>query len=414
MNIEFPNLRHLRAFLEVGRLNGISAAAEVVFMSQPAVTQAVTGLEHLLDEVLFERSPDGVFLTDAGELFHARISTLFNFLKNGAASAARLSKRGSDKPHPDFQMRVTSAQLRALIAVQEAGNFSMAAQLIGVAQPSLHRAARDLEKTAGISFFAAWRKGIALTESGEQFAKAVRLAWAEIGQGYAELSALRGGDVSQLTIGSMPLSRSAILPDAINALLDENSGIQIKNVDGPYGELLRGLRYGDIDILIGALRDPLPAEDVEQEVLFDDPLALVVGPDHPLAARTDIRIDDILSYPWIAPPITTPAGRYLYKLLEIDKLEKSPVRVVSSSMVLIRGLMMRSHYVTIMSRSQIRLETELRLMVPLNVELPNAERPIGLTTRRAWKPTPAQARFVELVRQSAIASIEKTNSKLGH
>ena len=61
--------------------------------------------------------------------------------------------------------------------------------MVGVAQPSLHRAARDLEKLAGISFFTPWRRGIALTEAGEEFARAARLAWTDIKMARAELSA---------------------------------------------------------------------------------------------------------------------------------------------------------------------------------------------------------------------------------
>ncbi len=414
MIIEFPNLRHLRAFREVGRLKGISAAAEVVFMSQPAVTQAISGLERLLEETLFERGPDGVFLTEAGELFYARVSTAFRLLREGSETAIKTAKRGSDRPHIDFETRATSSQLKALVAVQEAGSFSQAAKMIGVTQPSLHRAARDLEKLSKISFFATRRQGIVLTEAGEKFAQAVRLAWTEIRQGYEELSAFRGRDVSQIVIGSMPLSRSSILPDAVHALLVESSGVQIRGVDGPYGELLRGLRYGDIDLLIGALRNPLPADDVKQEVLFDDPLALVVGPSHPLSSQQHAKVEDTLKYPWIAPPVSTPAGRYLYDLLKIGELPQTPVRVVSSSMVMVRGLLQRGDYVTIMSRSQIRLESELNLMIPLDTDLPDSARPIGLTTRREWKPTPTQARFVAAIRRAAAHDIEKTNSKMGH
>ncbi len=414
MKVEFPNLRHLRAFREVGQRNGISAAAEAVFMSQPAVTQAISGLEARLGEPLFERGSDGVFLTDAGEVFHARVTKLFHLLQDGATAAAEAAQRRIDQPQTGFETRVTAAQLRALIAVQDAGNFSLAAGLVGVTQPSLHRAARDLEKVAGISFFTARRRGITLSEAGESFARAVRLAWVEIQQGYDELSARRGHDVTRIIIGSMPLSRSAILPDAEHAMLSENAGVQLHNVDGPYWELLRGLRHGEIDLLVGALRNPLQADDVEQETLFHDPLALVVGPNHPLTKQRNVSIRDTLEYPWIAPPITTPAGSYLFRILKINELPQTPVRIVSSSMVMVRGLLMRGDYVTIMSRSQIRLEQENGLMIPLETDLPDSGRPIGLTTRKGWTPTPTQARFLELIRSAAHSTIDKTNSSSIH
>ena len=47
--------------------------------------------------------------------------------------------------------------MRALVAIAMAGNFSLAARRIGVSQPSLHRAARDMEILAGTRFFSAFQ-----------------------------------------------------------------------------------------------------------------------------------------------------------------------------------------------------------------------------------------------------------------
>lgn len=413
MTLEFPNLRHLSAFHEVGRLKGISAAAEVVHLSQPAVTQAIAGLERELEETLFDRRPEGMFLTGAGAVFHARVGALLAHLEQGAVAAIRAANRREDRPSHGFHTRATAAQLRALVAVGDAGTFSLAAKAVGVSQPSLHRAARDLEKLAGLALFTPWRRGIALTPAGEELMRAVRLAHAELRQGRAELSARRGRDVSRINVGAMPLSRSAILPGAIHALIAENDGVQIRSVDGPYGELLRGLRHGDLDLLIGALRDPPPAEDVVQEVLFDDRLVLVVGPRHPLTQVNAPTLEDTLAFPWVAPPITTPAGVYLCQALGIEALPNTPVRVVSSSMMLVRGLLMQGDYVTIMSRNQLGLEAEQGRMQVLPIPLKGSARPIGLTTRMGWRPTPTQARFLELLRISARSVIEKTNSREG-
>lgn len=46
-------------------------------------------------------------------------------------------------------------------------------------------------------------------------------------------------------------------------------------IEGPYHDLLAGLRRGDIDFLIGALRYPSPIDDIEQQTLFDDTLVLL-------------------------------------------------------------------------------------------------------------------------------------------
>ena len=386
------------AFLEVARCKGVSAAAERVHLSQPAVTQAVAGLEESLGVALFERHPAGMFLTAAGALYQARVARMFDHLAAGARGIGR--RRAANGA--GFHTRLTATQLRALIAVWESGNFSIAARSLSIAQPSVHRAARDLERLAGVPFFLAGRRGVELSPAAEQFARAVKLAHAELRQGGYEISRHKGQDSTRITVGSMPLSRSQILPEALNGLFAGDAArVQVRTVDGPYAELLRGLRHGDLDFLIGALRDPAPADDVVQEHLFDDPLAVIAGPGHPLIGRAGLTLADTLRYPWVAPPKNAPAGRYLFDALGIGKMEQTPVRIVSSSLVLVRGLLARGDFLTVMSPHQAALERELGLVVPLDVALPGSARPIGLTIRAGWTPTRTQARFLDLIRAAA-------------
>jgi LysR family transcriptional regulator, regulator for genes of the gallate degradation pathway len=387
--------------MEVADAGGISAAADRVHLSQPAVTQAIARLEERFRSRLLDRRPEGMFPTAEGDVLLIRVRRMFDMLAEGAARAVRLAGRRDGTPVANFHTRVTAAQLRALVAIRAGGNFSLAARSLGISQPSIHRAGRDLEKLSGMALFVPGRRGIELTPPAEAFARAVMLAEAELGQGLDELTRLKGRDATRIGVGSMPLSRSEILPAACDTLLREAGGVQIRIVDAPYGELLRSLRYGELDVLIGALRTPLPAEDVVQEPLFDDPLAIMAGPGHPLAGRSRLTLDDALAYPWIAPPRDAPAGAYLYRALGIGAMDTTPVRVVTSSMVLVRGMLARGNYLTILSPRQAAVEIELGLMVPLDLPLPGSARPIGLTTRAGWMPTPTQARFLDLLRAAA-------------
>jgi LysR family transcriptional regulator of gallate degradation len=398
---EFPNIRHLLAFREVAEQKGVSAAAARVHLSQPAVTQAIAQLEKKLDLRLFDRRPEGMFVSRQGQIFLSRVQRILAHLEYGAAQAVRASGPIKPKPKLDFHKNVSASQLRALVAIWETGNFSMAARRIGISQPSVHRAGRSLEKLAGLPFYIVNRNGLELTPAAELFVREVKLAAAELRQGYDEIAQSKGRDSTKIAVGSMPLSRTSILPMAIDGLLDYNHGVQVRNVDGPYDELLKGLRYGDLDVLIGALRNPVPADDIVQEKLFDDPLAIVAGPHHPLAVQQKVTLSEALNYPWIAPPRSTPTGSYLFHTLEIDKLVKTPIRIVSSSLVLVRGLLSQGNYLTILSLHQMAVEQAQGLMVPLSIDLPNSTRPIGLTMRKSWNPTPTQSRFLELIRSAA-------------
>jgi len=385
------------------RHNRIAIAAAHIHLSQPAVTQAIARIEKTLGARLFDRKPDGMFATEVGEIFGRRVTRTLAYLKTAEVLAYRKSPRQATKRRAGFHRLATATQLRTLIAVSRAGSFSQAARGLGVSQPAVHRAARDLENLSGMVFFEPVRRGMALTPQAETFAFYVRLAAAEMRQGIFEVSEYLGRDSTRIAVGTLPLSRTSLLPQAMDALLKEaKSHVQMQCVDGPYDSLLHDLRQGDLDFLIGALRDPPPAADIVQETLFEDTLSVVASASHPLVGRHNLTLKDTLAYPWIAPPKSTPSGSYLFEHLGIPDLPDTPVRIVSSSLVLVRGLMMRGDYVTIMSPRQIEVERELGLLVPLPIPLPDSARAIGLTFRRDWMPTPSQKRLLDLIRTQCV------------
>lgn len=399
-----PNIRHLRVFREVAHCKSVSLAAEREHLSQPAVTQAIGKLARDLGVALFERRSDGMYITDIGAVFLDRVDRALEHLHAGARDAVRLGQRQGSSGFSQFDRLLTSAQLRALMATADASNFSMAARQIGISQPSLHRAARNLEQLSGLRLFNTAPEGVSLTLAAHELARRAKLAFSELRQGIDEVGAFLGQDSTHIAVGAMPLSRTFVLPTAIAKMVEVHDRVQMRVVDAPYEQLLHRLRQGDLDCMIGALRLPPPVDDIIQETLFEDPLAIIVGKGHPLLGRSKITLEETLEYPWVAPPKQTPAGAYLYEKLRIDAMPQTPVRVVSSSLVLLRGVLASGPFITIISRHQARHEIDEGLFAPLPIDLPDSERPIGLTFRLGWRPTPTQSQFIDLLREAAIAA----------
>ena len=175
--------------------------------------------------------------------------------------------------------------------------------------------------------------------------------------------------------------------------------MRVSVVDAPYNELLHGLRHGEMDLLIGALRDPVPVDDVLQEALFDDPLAIVGRNGHPLVKKKRITADDLATYPWVLPQRGTPTRDHFETLMS-GHLPAGGL-VESSSIVLVCGLLLDSDRLTLISRHQILREQAQGLLTILSYDMTGTRRPIGLTTRRNWRPTATQSRFLDLVREAA-------------
>ncbi len=391
-----PNLRHLRAFREVARARNISQASERVHLSQPAITQAIAKLEDTLQAPLFERRKEGMFTTEPGAIVLVRVERALGFLERGARDALRLGQRKGGRGFERFDQLLTSAQLRALIAVSKAENFSLAARRVGISQPSLHRAARDLERLSGITLFEKVSQGIHLTPSADALVQYVNLALAELDQGFVEIEELKGTDAARIVVGTLPLARTFVLPRAINTLANNRPDVQISVIDGPYDDLLHGLRHGEIDLLIGALRDPVPIDDVVQEPLFSDQLAVTARAGHPLAAKKRLTAKQLSGYPWVVPRHGTPTREHFERMF--PAADDAINLIETSSLILVRGLLLESDRLAVISAHQIRHERQEGLLVTLPVDMRGSNRPIGLTLRRDWQPTRSQQLFLDAIR----------------
>lgn len=392
------NIRHLRAFSEVAARGGIRRASERLFLSEPAISQALAGIESRLGFELFDRRRGRMLLTETGEVFLQRVNRALELLHEGVREAIRLGAKREVRRRANVEQMVTITRVRALIAVAHARSFSLAARNLGISQPALHRAARELERNIEVAIFEKTRHGIEITRAAEPLVRLAKLALAELEQGFSEADAFQGRETGAIAVGTLPLARTHILPATINALTAIHPGFGVSVIDGPYDDLLHGLRHGDIDVLVGALRDPPPVDDIVQEPLFDDPLVIVARRDHPLASASPISRRDLAACPWVVPRHGTPTRARFEELFD-ERTGPRPSSIVeSSSLMLIRGIQLDSDRLTLLSARQVEYEVRLGLLRTLAFPMSHTRRTIGLTVRRRWRPTPIQCRFFELLR----------------
>lgn len=391
------NLRHLRAFAAVAKHKNISIAAQEVFLSQPAITQAIAKLEITLEIMLFDRRRNGMFVSETGEIFLNRVKRALKSIETGARLASKTGEKDPGKALTKFDQLITSSQLRSLIAVAEAGNFSLAARAINISQPTLHRTARELERVCGIELFRKVSQGIELTAAAKMLTQHAQLAFYELEQGFEEIQDWRGVDTGRVSIGTMPLAQTYLIPTAVNLLLEQRPEVKVSVTGGSYNDLLRGLRHGEFDMLIGALRDPLPIQDVVQEPLFKDPMAIIGRWGHPLAGRKNLTLDDLVQFAWVVPRKDVPVRGFFDRLFK----DTAPLSITeASSLITTRGILIGSDRLTIMSAHQIQVEENRELLCRLDFDLSETPRQIGLTLRENWQPTASQSLTLQLLRET--------------
>lgn len=406
MNGRIPNLRHLSVLTSVAQLGSVSAAARAAHLSQPAVTQAIAALEREFARRLFARTAHGMEPNAAGRLCAERVSRVLQRIAEAIASAASPAASLGEGLHG-----ITSRQLQALLAVVEAGGFGAAARAQRMTRATLHRAARELERRIGVPLFETTSHGLRATREALRVCQQLQLATAELAQARAEVAALGGMEHGATVIGAMPLGRSFIVPEAILRFAAGRPSHRISILDGPYESLLDALRRGRADVLVGALRESIPA-DVVQELLFEDALAIIVRKGHPLAGMTGTRrgrrgsgrsagappIEALARFPWIAPRPGSPLRRHFERLFGkgIEQLPAAPIEC--NSLVAARALLLRSDRAMLLSAQQAHHELAAGELIALPHPAGRVVRQIGLTLRRDWRPTAAQAELLETLR----------------
>jgi len=392
------NLKHLYFFAEVARLGNITAAANSLNLSQPAITQAVVNVEKFFATTLLNRTYTGVTLTAAGQLCRTRAERAFIHLHTGMTE---LGKPLASQRKVHLFRSLTTSQVDALLAVVEHRNFSAASRSRQLAQPTIHRASRDLERLLDVPLFEKTSYGVVPTRDAERFARKIKLAFAEVAQARAEIGSLQGGESGRTVIGALPLARTFLLPSAVMQFSTEHPQHQVEIVEGTYNQLMHGLGIGEIDFVIGALRDSAAISDVVQEHLFDDPLSIILRADHSLLRKRRVTIATLARAPWVAPRPGSPLRDHYNQLFTAAGIDPPFASIECNSISAARALLLESDRLMLLSAHQVYYDLRAGLLKTLAPPSGKMTRSIGITTRRGWQPTNAQQALLEVVKEHA-------------
>ncbi len=385
------NLRHLRALGAIAECGHISGAAKLAGLSQPALTQGLAKLEAQFGTALFDRHPHGMEATPIGKRVLARVNRAMAKL----ARAVRAGTKNARASRPEN--RLTSAQVRAMLSLAETGSFVAAAQSVGLSEPALHRAVKELELLCGTAFVERRGRGVGLTTAGHKLARDLQLGVAELSAALEET----GGEGGQLSIGAMALSRSLLLPATLAALSHKVPSAHVDVVEGSYLELVELLRSGNVDVIIGALRVE-PPRDLHEEPLFTDRLTVIGRAGHPLAGR-HANYRDLTCFPWIVARRASGLLDRWQQLFDKAGMERPTAPIQCGSVALIRGVLVRSDFLTLLSPDQVRAEIDAGQLIEIKSDAPDTARTIGAITRRDFYPTKLQRLFLEELRAVAKA-----------
>ena len=380
----------------VAERGSFSDAAAAIGISQSAASRAIESLEIEFQCALFERRGHSVKVTRQGEILLFRAKRARERLRRAA------SEFGETRAEAVFgdMMRASDHEYRAFIAVYNQTTVSQAASSLGIKQPSISRSLSRLELRLKQVLFERRSFELRPTQIGQKLVVPVKLMFRELDQAREEIKLNLGNRKGQVVLGCLPPTRTRLVPDAILALISEYPDVNVRVVDGIFPALFAMLMHGEMDILVGTLRDPLP-EGTNAEFLLYDRVSIVVRPQHPLARQDVVTLEDCLQYDWILPNSSAPLRQFFNKVLQSHGYN-SPKRYTEVDSIIVgRSLLCNSDRIAILSYFHVEQEVRWGRLSTLPLPLPDAGRKFGILTKEDYLPTPFVAAFIEGLRTVA-------------
>jgi LysR family transcriptional regulator, benzoate and cis,cis-muconate-responsive activator of ben and cat genes len=198
------------------------------------------------------------------------------------------------------QERMELRHLRYLVAIADAGTFGRAAEKLSVAQPALTRQIHDLEKELGVELFDSRARKATLTAAGESCVRLARHILADTEHAVAQARLSNSGMVGRcvLSVGPLPL-QSGFVPRFVAGMKRRYTGITIVVTERIREDQWDAVVRAEADIGLG-IAPPATYAQLHSEIqaLFHMDHA-VLPPDHPLATRSPISLDDLRDTPFL-------------------------------------------------------------------------------------------------------------------
>ncbi len=394
MGASCVKLSQLRIFLAVYESLSTAKAAALVHRTQPSVSSAISAIEADMSLKLFARSPRGMEPHPAATALAQHIALALVHLREAEAKFAEL-----DHDAPRLWQRATDLQLRGLSALAHHRNFLLAARQLNCSEPSLHRALSALSELVRCPLWNRNSRGVDPTQEALILAEGIGRCESEVRLGLEAAQEVNGIVSGELLIGALPTARPGWLPGAVTDTLKRHPGSRVSVMDGPYEEQLVALRYGRIDMIIGALRPSAAMRDIEQVPIFEDSLSIVVRTGHALARASSsgsrqLSKSQLASLSWILPPPGTPPRRYFDTFVQEKGLPSAHCVVECNSMVTIWSLLMATDFAAVIPTSLARSELISDRLTVLGKPIHGSRHEIGLAIRRGFAPTQLQRAFI--------------------
>jgi DNA-binding transcriptional LysR family regulator len=291
-------------------------------------------------------------------------------------------------------------QLRAFLTVVEQHSIRGAARELGVSQPAITSAMRELEADLGVPLLERSVAGVRCTPYGEAFEPRARLMLSEMQSSRDELQQLRDGDVGRVSVAFGTAIAHTLLPRVFEAFRVQSPGVAIRLSEASLPTSYAKLRDGSLDLLVSHMMEG-SQDEFQLTSLYTAQPVIVAREGHPMAGCT--RLSELRAMEWLLPYDSQTAPQLLQRFFEAsgNPVPERILQCTSTAMALrLAGTQdVVAWFVDSLPEAEFRHWGIRR--IPIVDRLPAFE--VGILTRPQSVLTPAAQRFFDCVCRAARA-----------
>jgi DNA-binding transcriptional LysR family regulator len=297
--------------------------------------------------------------------------------------------------------RLTLRDLQILIKVIQLGSMAKAASQLAISQPSISQAIADLEQAVGARLLDRGPQGVTPTIYGDIFLKRGLEVFDVLRQGLRDVDRIAAPDSGDVWIGSSDTWLIGFVPAVIQRLAQVYPNIVVHAMDANASDFeFYKLRERKLDLIIGRVERSRADDDLDVEVLYEEPFCVVVGACHPLAGNREIRLPELINERWMFSEPSNIVTSLVSAAFQARGLELPRASVRTASMGVFLTLLTSGNYVTVFPNSVPRYTAGRWPLTILPIDL-RIKSPVGIFTLKNRTISPVVQLFIEEARREA-------------
>jgi len=276
----------------------------------------------------------------------------------------------------------------------ESESFSRAAKLNGITQSAVSQQLRAMEKHFNILIVDRSQKQFRLTREGQKLyesAKEILYLYDKLNSELQEMKKVISGTIHISTVYSIGLHE---LPPYVKAFLTKypevNVRVEYRRANNVYEDILSN------SIDLGLVAYPQKHKQLEVIPFHDDMLVLVVSPEHPLAKRKAVELDEITGQKFVGFEPDIPTRKATDAIFREENIDVEPVMEFDNVETVKRAVEINAG-IAILPQTTVTREAAQGLLKVIKFKNKTYKRPLALIHRKGRVLTPAMKKLIDLL-----------------